>query len=163
MSNSCTLDKLLPDDLPELLRLFIDPEAREFLGGPLDEESASKRGRNWIDCSSSSPIWAIRQNRDKSFLGYVLLDVHHNGVDMEISYALLPENWGSGYATNALLEAFARASRDFGLEELVAETQARNQRSVALLERVGMIEESRLRRFGEEQLIYRIGLPCGVP
>lgn len=88
----------------------------------------------------------------------MLLDDHYNGVDTEISYALLPENWGQGFATDALLEAFMRAFQDLGLEELVAETQTKNHRSIKLLERVGMSEDSRLTRFGEGQIIYRIVL-----
>jgi RimJ/RimL family protein N-acetyltransferase len=152
------LNSLLPEDLPALVGLFTIPEGREFLGGPIDAEMAIQRLRDWVELSPSAPIWAIRRYCDQSFLGYVLLDGHDNGVDTEISYALLPENWGQGFATDALLEAFVRAFQDLGLEELVAETQTKNHRSIKLLERVGMSEDGRLTRFGEGQIIYRIVL-----
>ena len=158
MPRRCTLDSLRREDLPALFRLFTDPGAREFLGGALEDGIAKQRARDWVDLSSSAPIWAIRRESDQAFLGYLILDDHHNSVDTEISYALLPENWGQGYATDALTESFARAFNDFGLTELVAETQAKNLRSIKLLDRIGMTEDDRLIRFGEEQIIYRLEL-----
>ena len=163
MPQNCMLGELCAEDLPALSRLFTSTSCREFLGGPLDSDAALQRSKDWIALSSSTPIWAVRGRVDQRFLGYVILDDHHNGVDTEISYALLPENWGQGYATEAMTEAFARASQELGLGALVAETQTKNCRSIRLLQRLGMVEETRTTRFGAEQIIFRIELTNSKP
>lgn len=158
MPESCELDRMRPEDFPYLRRVFTCSNVREFLGGPVDLETAEKRTEEWIERSARSPLWAIRRSCDCRFLGYVLLDRHHDSNDTEISYALLVDYWGKGYATAAVEEGLFRAVSDCGLTEVVAETQAKNERSIRLLERVGMKEERRLQRFGEEQVIFRISL-----
>lgn len=154
-ASRCYLDNLSPGDLPFLSRMFTCPEVRRFLGGPVDADKADGRSENWIARSFSEPIWAIRRRPDQAFLGWIILDEHHEGEYMELSYALLPEHWGEGYATEALQLALHRALTDHGLHEVVSETQARNEKSTALLARVGMTEYKRLVRFGEEQVIFR--------
>lgn len=155
MDRLCYLDLLSPEDKPGLIQIFCCPKVRRFLGGPLDRERAEIRAHDWIQKSKTEPIWAIRSEADNGFLGYVLLHSHHEGKGIEMSYALLSEYWGEGYATNALKAVIERSGRDFGYTEVVSETQAANIQSVRLLERVGMHEESRLIRFGEEQIIFR--------
>lgn len=158
MPKSINLDRLRPEDFPSLRRVFTCSNVREFLGGPIDVDAAEQRTEQWIARSANSPLWAIRRCCDSRFLGYVLLDRHHDSNDTEISYALLIDYWGKGYATVAVEEGLFRAASECGLTEVVAETQAKNERSIRLLERVGMTEERRLMRFGEEQVVFRISL-----
>ena len=87
-------------------------------------------------------------------LGIVSLDQHHDGKDIEVSYALLPENQGRGCATEAVQFALSHAFSQMGLTRVVAETQSLNARSVALLQRIGMVSQRTLIRFGAEQSIY---------
>lgn len=149
------LDTLYEEDKAALIELFTSVIGREFLGGPIAFEVASERAKKWIRLSQYKPLWAIRDSNNQNFFGYVSLCEHHEGEDTEISYELLPQYWGNGYATQALIEALSRASTDYGLKEVVAETQSRNYRSIKLLKRIGMVEERRLIRFGAEQTIFR--------
>jgi [ribosomal protein S5]-alanine N-acetyltransferase len=48
------------------------------------------------------------------------------------------------------------AFNELGIQKLVAETQTANIRSCKLLEKVGMIMEQRIIRFGAEQAVYSI-------
>jgi ribosomal-protein-alanine N-acetyltransferase len=97
--------------------------------------------------------WAIRTDQ-RAFIGWVTLGVHHNQVDTEISYLLLPEAWGQGYAREAVERVLCHGHRDLGLSRIVAETQTANASSVRLLERVGMTFERHLERFGASQSLY---------
>jgi ribosomal-protein-alanine N-acetyltransferase len=78
---------------------------------------------------------------------------------MEMSYALFPVFWGRGLATEALTQASRLAFSELGLPRIMAETQAKNLRSTSLLKRIGMTEERRVFRFGEEQIIYAFDNP----
>lgn len=156
MPYRCHLTPLASGDLPDLMALFTDPDSRLFLGGPVEPALAEARSLAWIESSSSDPVWAIRRHQDSAFVGYVILDSHHDGEDIEISYALLPRYWRQGYATEALAFALTHAFGRLGLPTVIAETQVKNLRSTRLLERIGMHPRKRVVRFGEEQVIYEI-------
>ena len=164
MNHTCHLVAPAPEDLSHLVELFTNPESRAFLGGPVEKHLAITRSLDWIERSSTEPIWTIRRNEDLVFLDYVLLDSHHDGEDIEISYALLPTYWGRGYATEALDLALTHAFDRLGFPKVIAETQARNLRSTRLLERIGMLPGKRLVRFGEEQSSMKSNrILSGVP
>lgn len=154
MSDRCHLDTLTQNDFSLLVELFTSPAGRQFLGGPVSAQLAAQRSIDWITRSPTESIWAIRDSVNLSFLGYILLDDHHDGIDLEISYALLPSFWGQGLATEALTQALKKAFSEVGVTRIIAETQARNLKSIALLKRVGMTEKRRLVRFEEEQIIF---------
>lgn len=140
-----------PRDEPNLIRLFTDPEVRRYLGGPLSQEAAELRVADLIEKGSDGVI-----REDGEAVGLIWLTLHHSGKDTELSYVLLPEWQGKGVAFRACTEALRFAFHEVGLERVVSETQAANKRSIALLERLGMKEESRLERFNAEQVIYSI-------
>ena len=152
----CRCGHLVPLDTPALLRLHTDREVRHFLGGPVAESVASQRVQSLIANNRPLPAWAIRSaNSNLSpLLGVVSLDQHHDGRDIEVSYALLPEYQGRGFATEAVQFALRHAFCQMGLARVIAETQSRNARSVALLNRIGMLFQRTVIRFGAEQSIY---------
>ena len=159
----CCCGHLLPQDTPALLRLHTDLEVRRFLGGPVAESVANQRVQSLIANNRPLPAWAIRSaNSDLSpMLGVVSFDQHHDGKDIEVSYALLPESQGHGYATEAVQFALRHAFDQMALTCVIAETQSLNARSVALLQRIGMVFQRTVIRFGAEQSIYA-ALNCNL-
>ena len=87
-------------------------------------------------------------------MGIITLAPHHDGEDTEVSYLLLPEWWGQGYATEAVQAILDHGLANLGLSRIIAETQTANAVSVRLLKRVGMTFERNVERFGAEQSIY---------
>jgi ribosomal-protein-alanine N-acetyltransferase len=59
-------------------------------------------------------------------------------------------------ASEAVSAVLAHAFTELGYERLVSETQAANQPSRRLLERVGMRPARDVQRFGAAQMIYAI-------
>ena len=57
--------------------------------------------------------------------------------DADIGYALLPEHCSKGYAHEAAMAVMATAGGEFGMRRVVAVTNAENERSIRLLERMG--------------------------
>jgi RimJ/RimL family protein N-acetyltransferase len=57
--------------------------------------------------------------------------------DPDIGYALLPEHCSKGYAIEAATAVMATAGGEFGMKRVVAVTNAENERSIRLLERMG--------------------------
>ena len=81
---------------------------------------------------------------------------HHDGVYLEISYQLLPNWWGAGYATEVVQVIINFALIELNLSKVIAETQTANTSSCKLLENLGMKLERTISRFGAEQAIYSI-------
>ena len=152
----CHCRHIVPLDAPALLRLHIDREVRHFLGGPVAESVASQRVQSLISNNRPLPAWATpsANSNQSPLLGVVSLDQHHDGKDIEVSYALLPEYQGRGFATEAVQFALRHAFCQMGLARVIAETQSLNARSVALLNRIGMLFQRTVIRFGAEQSIY---------
>jgi ribosomal-protein-alanine N-acetyltransferase len=151
----CILDVVGAVDVPQVVRLYVEPEVRTFLGGPLSRHLAERRARELVVQSERGKAWAVRRSLDDpTLLGVVVLGQHHDLQDLEVSYLFLPEHWGSGYATGALAQVLTHAFGEAGLRRVVAETQSANTVSVRLLDRLGFLPSRTLVRFGAEQRIY---------
>jgi ribosomal-protein-alanine N-acetyltransferase len=150
------LDAIRSIDLPQVARLFSEPAVRLFLGGALSPDDAEQRASELLALSEPAKVWAIRLSLSvpTSLLGVVVLDRHHDLEDFEVSYLLLPEHWGRGYATAAVRQVLAYAFDVAGHRRVLAETQTANTTSIRLLERLGFRHLRQVMRFGAEQSIY---------
>ncbi len=160
----CELRELEPSDLDHVVWLETNVEVRQFLGGPKDERIIRTEFHQCFRAERFSHNWTIRNREDDSFVGLITLDTHHNGVDAEVSYQILPEWWGLGYASETVQAVIVYGLEDLKLPRIVAETQVANIRSCQLLEHLGLQLEKTIDRFGEEQAIYSTSLlsPVGV-
>ncbi|ARG18648.1 MULTISPECIES: GNAT family N-acetyltransferase [Acinetobacter] len=152
----CYVSDLTLADASNLVRLYTNDTTRKYLGGPLEVSLAQTRAHADINTPSKLPIWAIRSSTDHNFLGIISLDTHHDGSDIEVSYELLPEYMGYGYATQALEFVLNYSFNELNLKKVIAETQTQNKASIKLLERVGMVFEKSVERFGSNQSIFFI-------
>ena len=60
----------------------------------------------------------------------------------EIGWTILPQHAGRGFATEAAREVLRLGFEHYGLRRVVANLDARNDRSAALCERLGMRRET---------------------
>jgi [ribosomal protein S5]-alanine N-acetyltransferase len=139
-----------------LIELFTSGTVRRFLGGAVDVPTAQSKIESIFNAANDLPAWVMVEpdRADRRAVGYVILSQHHDSEDVEIAYALSPNFQGRGIASDAVTEALGFAFVALKLPRVVAETQAKNLRSIALLERVGMRFLKRVERFGEQQNIY---------
>jgi ribosomal-protein-alanine N-acetyltransferase len=129
---------------------------RAYLGGPVACEEAERRVDKLTAKDSSEKAWVVRRDSDGAVLGLISLDMHHDGGDMEVSYMLLPEFQGFGYAKEAVAAVVTYALESLRLPRVLAETQVANSASCHLLERLGMSLQRRVMRFNAEQAIYAV-------
>jgi [ribosomal protein S5]-alanine N-acetyltransferase len=135
-------------------KLFVNQDVRKFLGGIRNEESIQVVLDDMLNPSDTSFYWVVREKQSDNFIGLCSLDPHHEGSYLELSYQLLPNWWGKGYATEVVTLIIQYALNELNLTKVVAETQTANKSSCRLLERVGMELERNIIRFGAEQAIY---------
>lgn len=87
-------------------------------------------------------LWALEARERGEFIGFTGLAVPgfeaHFTPAVEVGWRLARSAWGNGYATEAGRAALSFGFERAGLEEIVSLTTAGNERSRAVMERLGM-------------------------
>ena len=84
-------------------------------------------------------IWAVEERASRRFVGRIGLS-HHRlwPEDVEVGWALDPEVWGRGYATEGGAAALAHAFGELGRDRVVSITHPENAGSIAVMRRLGI-------------------------
>ncbi|GHD94005.1 GNAT family N-acetyltransferase [Streptomyces naganishii] len=124
-------------------RVFDDPDVMEFQGGrPAElsvyEELTARQRRH--DAERGFCLWTMldESGRVVGFTGAQPWEREWGPTgEIEIGWRLGREHWGRGYVTAAARTTLERL-RAAGLTSVVAMVDARNTRSIAVTERLGM-------------------------
>ncbi|WP_372090586.1 GNAT family N-acetyltransferase [Tistrella mobilis] len=144
-------------DLGPVAALRGDVRVGETLGGTLTEDQAHAfaqrmateiAGRGW-------GFFAMEDRRSGHFAGFgglrpIPFETAFTPA-IELGWTLSPALWGQGFATEAARAASGFAFETLGLDEVVAYTAASNQRSQAVMRRLGMVPDPAL-DFGHPRL-----------
>lgn len=109
------LEKAIQNDIEDLVKLDTCPSVREYLGGPIDYNSAYQRAE--ILVKKSPDLFWILRDHNKQFIGTISLKKHH---EMEISYQLMPDAWGKGFATEALIKILEYLHKYLKIQNILA-------------------------------------------
>jgi ribosomal-protein-alanine N-acetyltransferase len=82
-------------------------------------------------------LWLIREKEGAALVGTTGMRPLDD-AGLEIFYSLVPGSWGQGYATEAARAVVENALGPLGLPEILAEVDAGNTASVAVVTRLGM-------------------------
>ncbi len=132
------------EDLPELVKIYSSPAVLKFnCIQPADEELALRnleRGyyRYSIELKESGRIIGT--------IGLVDDDLRYNAGSMCLSYDLDPDFVGRGYMSEALRAFLPYCFGELGLDLITARVFADNEKSLAVMRRLGFLQEGRLRR-----------------
>ncbi len=139
-------------DRPPFAALNADPDVMEFFPAPFERgesDAAIERYQSLIDTHGFGP-YAVEIARTGTFIGYVGLEpvnftapftIGRPQPMMGIGWRLSVEAWGHGYASEAAGACFDQAFGIFDLPEIVSFTAETNQRSIAVMERLGMTRD----------------------
>jgi ribosomal-protein-alanine N-acetyltransferase len=89
-------------------------------------------------------LWAVERKDNNTFIGFVGLHKTKHELPctlpcIEIGWRLADKYWGKGYATEAAHKALAFAFIQLNLEAIYSFTSVINQKSEAIMKRIGMI------------------------
>jgi ribosomal-protein-alanine N-acetyltransferase len=146
------LEKAVQNDIEDLVKLDTCPSVREYLGGPIESNSAYQRAKILVKISPDL-FWVLR-DRNRHFIGTISLKKHHDTDELEISYQLIPDAWGKGFAAEAMKKILEHLHNDRKIKNILAETQTKNLRSINLLNKMGFKEIRELERFGARQTLF---------
>ncbi len=88
-------------------------------------------------------LYAVEVKSTRDFIGYVGFAKAEFAAAftpaVEIGWRLAFRSWGNGYATETAKACVAHGFSELGFDELVSFTTRRNRRSIAVMERIGML------------------------
>jgi 3-dehydroquinate dehydratase / shikimate dehydrogenase len=132
------------EDLEHFARLNADPEVMRWFPSVLTRESSdmlASRIRTRL-ADDGWGLWALEVPDVSKFCGFVGLSRVPFEASftpaVEIGWRLDQPWWGSGYATEAASACVEFAFGTLGLDEIVSFTTTLNNRSRAVMERLGM-------------------------
>jgi ribosomal-protein-alanine N-acetyltransferase len=158
------------EDRAPFAALNADPAVMEHFPAPLtraESDAFADRVEELI-AQQGWGLWAMQEHATGRFLGFTGLAYPRFdapfGPAVEIGWRLARDAWGQGLATEAACAATAFAFDELALDEIVSFTAAPNERSRAVMRRLGMrhdpaddfdhplVEQARLRR----HVLYRL-------
>ncbi len=141
------LDPIGHEDADELLRLFRDPGVREYL---LDDVVVPSE---WVAdeitasadrfASGGAGLWAARLHDDERIIGFGGYRPFFEPPQLQLLYALLPEFWHRGLATELGRRLCAFGFDEVGFDRIRAAIDTPHDASRHVLERLGFAETHR--------------------
>ena len=143
------LRALLPQDVPDILALYADPEVtrRSEMVTLVDLEQAGaviKRLLQEFD-TDSGLRWAIVNQASSQAIGTCGIGWHRQNFSAFLSYDIARAFWNQGFATEAARRVVHHCFIDHGVNRISATTVPDNAASIRVLQKLGFQEEGVLR------------------
>ncbi|HVW16232.1 MAG TPA: GNAT family N-acetyltransferase [Mucilaginibacter sp.] len=141
------LRDLQPDDAEEIFRLRKDEKVNELIGRQsavtLDDAREFIEKILLLAENYEVVMWAITLIGDPKLVGTVLYwHIERLKDKAEMGYELLPEYQGKGIMTEALEKVIEFGFKDLRFKTITANPNAKNLKSVNVLERLGFVKTS---------------------
>ncbi len=149
-------------ETPRLELREMSPDADEFILGLLNEPSflrhvGDKKVRSLEDARQYILAGPVKSYERFGF-GLYLVEIKESGAaagicgliqreqldDVDVGFAFLPRFWSQGYALESAAAVMDYGKGTLGLERIVAIVSPGNERSIRLLEKLGMRRERAL-------------------
>lgn len=140
------LRPFVDSDVEGIVRLLTNPQATQFIGGPLSAQDAAKsftrmaqafRERGW-------GTLAVVPTGGACCIGYCGVRPLVQTTDVEIAFALDPGCWNMGYATEAASACIDSAFLTLGLGSIVGTVYPENAASCRVLAKLGLTPRGRV-------------------
>jgi RimJ/RimL family protein N-acetyltransferase len=161
LTSRLTLRPFHEMDVVEVRRIWTEPDVRRFL---FDDQCVSPErvaimlAESQVGFEAKSfGIWVARPRGDEVPIGTVGYWPFHDPDVCEIFWALAPEHWGRGLATEMSSALLRWGFDELGLPFIRASMDAPNLSSLAVAERLGMQRERG--NEGESLIHYRLDPP----
>jgi ribosomal-protein-alanine N-acetyltransferase len=159
-------ERLVPEHEPDLTRLTLDPRMYPTLWPfPYPPAAADvhdgllRQLRLWT--RHGFGLWHLRDRASGEFVGRGGLEYTNapGRLSVELAWAIVPERWGQGLATELGRAAVRTGFDELDVSELVALTLPHNAASRRVMEKVGMTYERDIVHARLPHVLYRLARP----
>jgi ribosomal-protein-alanine N-acetyltransferase len=160
------LRPLTLDDAPYILGLLNEPSFLQHIGdkGARDLDGARRylsEGPLAMYAAHGLGLWLVEERSSGSPIGMCGLLQRPTLPEPDLGYAFTPAFWGQGYALEACRATLAWGRELRGFDRILAIVSPANAASIAVLRKLGMVEEGRRRLTPEadEVLVFASSQP----
>ena len=155
------LERLRPEHAPEERRLLLDPRVGATLWSrpapPTEAEilgGLAAKSRHWD--RHGFGLWLLRDRETGVAVGRGGLQYTYTAGlhDVEAAWAILPERWGQGLATELAFACLEVGFGPLGLRRIVAFTLPGNVASRRVMEKAGFVYERDIVHVGLAHVLY---------
>lgn len=140
-------ERLRIEHLPEISPLLCDPRVSEWLwphGPPTEQDlvdGTRQKERHWARFGFG--LWVLRDKQTEEAVGWGGLQWTYVAEldEVEVAWAITPERWRQGLATELAEASIASAFGALGLREIIAFTLPHNVASRRVMEKSGFVYE----------------------
>jgi [ribosomal protein S5]-alanine N-acetyltransferase len=147
-----------PEHQPELEALLGDPRVGATLGGTRTPEEVAGQiaahAAHWD--AHGFGYWMFRDLDGAPVARGGLGATNTGGPGVEVGWAVMPERWGQGYATELGAAAIEVAFDRLGLAEVVSYTMVDNRASQRVMEKLGFEYEREVVHANLPHVLYRL-------
>ena len=160
--------RLLPLDerhVPLIHDMSVDPEVRRYLWEdriiPVQQVQEMVLDSQHCFTKYGTGFYAMYLNlkddpSDGAFVGFCGHRVFEKGEDMELLFGMQTKFWGRGFGGEAAREVLRHGFEDCGISQVIAATDTPNQRSVRVLQKLGMSFRERREWHGLDTVFYEL-------
>lgn len=146
------LREIVEDDAGEILKCFSDGDVLRYYGQkPLESIDQVKQIiKNFSRGYEEKQLikWGIQLKGKEKLIGTIgFQEWSSQHKKANVSYALFPDYWNKGYATEAVHEAISYGFNELHLKRIGAVVFTQNSGSITLLSKVGFKKEGTLREY----------------
>ena len=150
------------DDAEALHQAYCDPQLMQWWSsGPHADVAETHAYLAQRLDQAGARGWTITRQADDVAIGTLWAGAKRPGVS-EIGYMLVRSAWGQGYAQEAVTRLIDLLLREEGQRRIFADTDPDNSASNRLLERLGFVQEGRLRGEWETHIGVRDSFIWGL-
>jgi RimJ/RimL family protein N-acetyltransferase len=157
-----TGERLTVEHADELAQLVCDPRVSCWLSASGQPPSEADIAAGLIDNGGhwdryGYGLWLLRDRQTGAMVGRGgLHNTHIDGRnEIELAWAVVPDRWGAGLATELALACVALAFEELGMSELIALTQPHNIASRRVMLKAGFVYDRRVVHAGIPHVLYR--------
>jgi len=159
-------ERLRADHADELPRLLQDPRVARTLSAtgepPTRAELVDTLGEKIVPWDRLGfGLWLVRDRETGQMIGQGGLQTTFvaDCNEVEVAWAIVPERWGHGLATELAQAAMGVAFDDLGLHQVVAFTLPDNHASRRVMDKSGFVFEHEILHAGLPHVFYRCRAP----
>jgi [ribosomal protein S5]-alanine N-acetyltransferase len=159
-------ERLAPEHEPDLARLGMDPRVYPTLWPFPYPPTASDVHDGVLRQLSlwnryGFGLWLLRDRATGEFVGRGGLEYTDapGRLSVELAWAIVPERWGQGLATELARAAVRTGFEELDVSELVALTLPHNAASRRVMEKVGLTYARVIVHAGVPHVLYRLARP----
>ncbi len=149
------LRKLEDGDLKDIYKMRKDPLVMRYIREPQTDIDSSLK---WIAMMTEQwddqklGFCGVVEKSTGNFVGWCGLWRLKETNEIEVGYAIAPDCWGRGYATEAAARCLLYGFNELSLDKIVAVAFPENQASQNVMRKIGM-EYMKIGTFYEQELV----------